>query len=102
MFSLLTKEGCLALRLPSEVRVAFFKKYKTRLCEQYGTVMKEYVLAPDALLRKTAEPGKFFDLSYTYVGSLNPKATSRRTTTKKVEPRCSFLVRIICRFELET
>src|SRR6266849_5906986 len=52
MFSLLTREGWLAIRLPSDVREAFLKKYKTKLCVQYGTVMKEYVEVPDALLRK--------------------------------------------------
>jgi hypothetical protein len=55
MFSLLTKEGWLALRLPSDVREAFLKKYKTKLCVQYGTVMKEYVEVPDALLKRTTE-----------------------------------------------
>ena len=46
MFSLLTREGWLALRLPSETREAFLKKYQTTLCVQYGRVMKEYVQAP--------------------------------------------------------
>ena len=55
MFSLLTKEGWLALRLPSETRAAFLEKYQTKLCVQYGTVMKEYVQVPDALLKETQE-----------------------------------------------
>src|ERR1051325_7021975 len=55
MFSLLTKEGRLALRLPPEEREAFAKKYGTASPVQYGTVMKEYVDVPDALLRKTRE-----------------------------------------------
>ena len=83
MFSLLTKEGWLALRLPSDAREAFLKKYKTKLCVQYGTVMKEYVEVPDALLKNTQELRKFFGLSYAYVGSLKPKATSRKTAAKK-------------------
>jgi hypothetical protein len=83
MFSLLTKEGWLALRLPDTERVAFLKKYKTKLCEQYGIVMKEYVEVPNALLKKTQELRKFFDLSYAYVGALKPKATTRKTATKK-------------------
>jgi len=83
MFSLLTKEGWLALRLPSDVREAFLKKYKTKLCVQYGTVMKEYVEVPDTLLKRTTELRKFFDLSYAYVTSLKPKATSRKTAAKK-------------------
>src|SRR5207245_4280851 len=63
MFSLLTRDGWLAIRLPSDVREAFLKKYKTKLCVQYGTVMKEYVEVPDALLRKTPELRKYFDQS---------------------------------------
>lgn len=63
MFSFLTKEGRLALRLPTEERVAFLKKYKTNLCEQHGTVMKEYVEVPDTPFRKTKELKRFFDLS---------------------------------------
>ena len=46
MFSLFTKEAWLALRLPTEEGEAFLKKYKTKLCEQYGTVMPEYVPGP--------------------------------------------------------
>jgi len=79
MFSLFTREGYLALRLPSPEREAFLKKYKTNLCEQYGVVMKEYVVVPAALLAKTTELKRFFAMSYDYVGSLKPKPT----TTKK-------------------
>jgi TfoX/Sxy family transcriptional regulator of competence genes len=83
MFSLLTREGWLALRLPSDARDAFLKKYQTKLCVQYGTVMKEYVQVPDALLEKTRELRKYFDLSYAYVGSLKPKPTTKKAGAKK-------------------
>ena len=83
MSSLLTKDGWLALRLPSEARDAFLKKYKTKLAEQYGAVMKEYVQVPDALLKKTNELSKYFDLSCTYVSSLKPKPTTRKKAAKK-------------------
>jgi TfoX/Sxy family transcriptional regulator of competence genes len=82
MFSLLTKEGRLALRLPADVREAFLKKYQTTLCEQYGVVMKEYVEVPDALLKKTKELKKYFDLSYVYASSLKPKPTTRKKASK--------------------
>ena len=82
MFSLFTKEGYLALRLPSAEREAFLKKYKTTLCEQYGVVMKEYVVVPAALLAKTAELKKFFAMSYDYVGSLKPKPTTKKKKGK--------------------
>ena len=43
MSSFLTEAGTLALRLPADERESFLKKYRTKLCVQYGTVMKEYV-----------------------------------------------------------
>src|SRR5258707_3253286 len=70
MFSYLGKTGALALRLPSGVREEFLKKYKTTLCEQYGIVQKEYVTVPDALLKKTPELKKYFELGYAYLSSL--------------------------------
>jgi hypothetical protein len=78
MFSYLSKEGKLALRLPAGEREAFLKKYKTKLCEAYGIVQKEYVVVPDSLLASTRELKKYFDCSYEYVGSLKPKPTTRK------------------------
>jgi hypothetical protein len=43
MFSFQTADGKLALRLSAEDREAFLAKYKTRLMEQHGAVLKEYV-----------------------------------------------------------
>lgn len=83
MFSFLTKTSTLALRLPTEEREAFLKKYKTVLCEQHGRVMKEYVVVPDRLLTKTQELKKYFELSLAYVGSLKPKATTKKTAKNK-------------------
>jgi TfoX/Sxy family transcriptional regulator of competence genes len=77
MFSFLTKTGKLALRLPDQEREAFLKKYKTSLCEQNGTVLKEYAEVPDALLKKTAELKTWFVSSYAYVASLKPKPTKK-------------------------
>jgi hypothetical protein len=73
MFSYLSKDGTLALRLPDGPREVFLKKYKTRLCQAYGKVQPEYVEVPDSLLSSTRELKKFFDLSYEYVGTLKPK-----------------------------
>jgi hypothetical protein len=82
MFSYLSKEGKLELRLPEEMREAFLTKYKAKLCEAYGIVQKEYVEVPDALLAKTSELKKFFDASYEYVSSLKPKPTTKKKSTK--------------------
>ena len=78
MFSYLSKQGKLALRLLAPEREAFLKKYKTKLCEAYGVVQPEYVEVPDALLAKTAELKKYFDASYAYVGSLKPKPSKKK------------------------
>jgi hypothetical protein len=78
MFSFLTKEGTLALRLPEDERGSFIKKYKTGLCEQHGVIMKEYVVVPDGLLRKTKDLQKYFRMSHEYVGGLKPKPTTRK------------------------
>ena len=78
MFSYLSKEGKLALRLPPVEREAFLKKYQARLCAAYGVVQPEYVEVPDALLVSTRELKKFFACSYQYVSSLKPKLTTKK------------------------
>jgi hypothetical protein len=83
MFSLLTPDGTLGLRLPAADREAFLERYKTTMCEQYGAVMKEYVRVPPALLRDTAALAKYLDASYRYARSLKPKPTTRRAPAKK-------------------
>src|SRR5262245_13347911 len=82
MFSFLTKAGTLARRLPAEERDTLLKKYKSKLCEKHGSVLEEYVEVPDALLKKTQELKKYFDLSYGYVASLQPKATKKKSRKK--------------------
>jgi hypothetical protein len=83
MFSYLSKEGKLELRLPEKEREAFLKKYKAKLCEAYGKVQPEYVEVPDSLLTATKELKKYFDCSYTYVSSLKPKPTTKPKAKKK-------------------
>ncbi len=82
MFSYLSKEGKMALRLPAVEREAFLKKYKAKLCDAYGIVQPEYVEVPDSLLSSTRELKKYFDCSYEYVGSLKPKPTARKKKVK--------------------
>lgn len=83
MYTLFTREGRLILRLAPNDQAAFLKKYKSKVPEMYGAVMKEYVEVPDALLKKTRELRKSFDLSYAYASSLKPKATKKKASTKK-------------------
>ena len=77
MFTLLHSSGTLAFRLPDGEREKFLKKYKTTLFEAYGAVMKEYVVIPDSLLKKTSELAKYLAMSYDYAKTLKPKPTKK-------------------------
>ena len=81
MFSFLTPEGHLALRLPPSERQVFLAKYHTNLCEQHGKVLEEYAEVPDSLFSNVDEVAQHFQPSYSYVNSLKPKPTRRRTRT---------------------
>jgi hypothetical protein len=83
MFSLFTKEATLALRLPADERAAFLEKFGTRLTEQYGAVMREYVDVPDALLADTRTLERYFAMSYEYTKALKPKPTTRSKSAAK-------------------
>jgi hypothetical protein len=83
MFSFLTPDGTLALRLPEADREAFLKRYKTTLCEQYGVVMKEYVRVPPSLLQNTRELATYLAVSYRYACTLKAKPTTRKAPAKK-------------------
>ena len=78
MFSYLSKDGKLELRLPPGESEAFLKKYKAKLCQAYGTVQPEYVEVPDALLASTGELKKYFECSYAYVATLKPKPAAKK------------------------
>jgi len=78
MYSLLSKEGELAIRLPEPERGEFLKNHKTKLFEAYGIVMKEYVAVPEKLLEDTKQLKKYFAISYSYVKSLKPKPTTKK------------------------
>jgi TfoX/Sxy family transcriptional regulator of competence genes len=79
MFLLMQPTGTLAMRLPEGARADFLKKYKTKLHEAYGAVMKEYVTVPDALLEKTKELQKYLELSYEYAKGLRPKPSKKKS-----------------------
>ncbi len=85
MFSLLTADGTLALRLSSADRDAFVKRYKSPPMKQYGVVMPEYVSVPASLLKQTATLAKYFDASYRYASALRAKPTTK-PVKKKAAP----------------
>jgi hypothetical protein len=77
MFSFLTADGILALRLSLEDRQSFADRYASEPVVQHDTVMKEYVAVPPDLLDRLDELRPWFDRSVAHVGSLKPKKTVR-------------------------
>lgn len=78
MFSFLSKEGVMGLRLSEDDRESFIETFRSSLMEQHGRVMKEYVVVPDSLLRETEKLSEFLRRSFTYVSSLKPKPTKKQ------------------------
>jgi hypothetical protein len=79
MFSFLSKEkeGVIGLRLSAKDREEFIKKFNTKIMEQYGRMMKEYVEVPVLLLKNKKTMKKYLQKSYDYVASLKPKSTKK-------------------------
>lgn len=82
MYSYLSKDDQVALRLPEDERGKFIAKHKSKLMEQYGIVQKEYVVVPDSLLKKTSELKPYFATSFAYVSAMKPKATAKSKKKK--------------------
>ncbi len=78
MFSFLSKEGVMGLRLSTEDRVLFIEKFKSSLMEQHGRIMKEYVKVPANLLVKTETLSAYLQKSLDYVSKLKPKPTKKK------------------------
>ena len=73
MFSFLDAEGRLSLRLSTESREAFIDRHQTKLAEQHGAILKEYVVVPDELFQNVRSMKEYFRESYEYVKSMKPK-----------------------------
>ena len=78
MFTVLSADGTLGMRLAGADREAFIATYGTGLYRAHGTVMKEYVAVPAELLAQTAELAPYLAKSYDYAENLKPKPTTRR------------------------
>ena len=78
MYTVLSEDGTLGMRLAGADRDAFIATFGTGLYEAYGIVMKEYVAVPAELLARTSELAPYLAKSYNYAQSLKPKPTRRR------------------------
>ena len=73
MTSFLDKEGEVSIRLDEEDRQEFMDEYDSRIAEQYGAQMKEFVVVPDDLLGNLVEVRDWFVRSWDWVGTKEPK-----------------------------
>ena len=78
MFSFLSKEGAMGLRLSDKDREDFIKVFDASLMEQHGRIMKEYVEIPNVLLQNTEQLSEYFQKSLVYVASLKPKPSKKK------------------------
>ncbi len=73
MYSSLTKDGRVGIRLSEPDREAFMQKYDTIPFKNYGANIREHVEVPDSLLRNPKELVPYLAMSYAYTQTLPPK-----------------------------
>lgn len=78
MFSFLDADGGMALRLSDEMGDEFQSQYDSGPVIQYNSVMRGYVSVPADLLTRTSELAKWFEKSYEWIGTLEPKPTKKK------------------------
>jgi len=78
MFSFLSKEGVMGLRLSKDDRDSFIEKHDGQLMTQHGRFMKEYVEIPIDLLSNTKVLYTYLEQSFKYVSGLKPKPTKKK------------------------
>jgi hypothetical protein len=78
MFSFISKEGRLSLRLPEDQRNELMQKHGATQSIQHGAVMKEYVEIPEKLLKNTAGLLPYFTASVEFAKTLKPKPAAKK------------------------
>lgn len=78
MFSFLSKEGKIGLRLSKSDLSICIDKFQAIQMLQHGRVMKEYVEVPNTMLEDTEELAAFFQKSLEYVKTLKPKPSKSK------------------------
>ncbi|MEM1246182.1 MAG: hypothetical protein AAGK22_07405 [Acidobacteriota bacterium] len=73
MFSSLTKDGRLGLRLSEEDREAFSKEYDAVQFKNYGANIKEHLEVPEELFQQPEELGRWLIRALEYVNTLPAK-----------------------------
>lgn len=77
MYTMLTKDGRIGLRMSKDDQEAFKEKYDAIQFLNYGSKIKDYVEVPEALLDDLDELGPYVAKSHAYVQTLKPKPTKK-------------------------
>lgn len=78
MYSSLTKDGRMGIRLSAADREAFIAEQGAKQFVNYGANIAEHVEVPEALLRRPEELGEYLAKSRAYTNSLPPKTGKRK------------------------
>ncbi len=73
MFSFLSKDGTLALRLSQEQITEFNKKHNTVNVIQHGRILKDFVAVPEELFSDLESLKTYVELSFEHTNGLIPK-----------------------------
>ena len=73
MTSFLSKENTMGLRLSTDDREEFIARYNSKLMEQHGRVMKEFVEVSIDVLKDTTTITNYMNRSVDYTKTLKPK-----------------------------
>lgn len=77
MFSFLTADGTMALRMSDEIAADFSASYDTGPVVQYGSVMRGFLSVPPSLLADAASLVSWFDRASAWIGTLPAKSTKK-------------------------
>ena len=78
MYTMLTKDGRVGLRMGKADREAFNAKYDKGPFKNYGAVMREYVELPDSLLQDADACKPYLEMSHEYAKTLKAKPTKKK------------------------
>jgi hypothetical protein len=73
MFSFLDRDGTMALRLSEDLIEEYGQSHSTEPVTQYGSVMRGYVAIDDELFGDAEALRGWFDRSYEWIGTLEPR-----------------------------
>jgi hypothetical protein len=78
VYSFLSQDGVLALRLPAAARETFLREFSAALfIGPHGKAMAEFVAVPSALLEDTAVLAPWLEQSRAWIAGQKPKPTTR-------------------------